>query len=204
MRNVINMKRSRGRPRKFDADEALGKALLVFWSQGFGGTSLDDLAGAMDMKRPSIYNAFGDKESLYRAAVDAFQSRLNEGLQYLLKEGDARKMLNQFYAGALDTYTSGDTPLGCFIFCTAPAEAISHPDVRGDMLRITTNTDKALKRFFEKAQKSGDVSPATDPVAAAQLTQATLHSLALRARAGQSRATLNRMARGAVEIICHD
>lgn len=204
MRIVINMQRSRGRPRKFDANEALGNALQVFWSQGYSGTSLDELAGAMQMKRPSIYNAFGDKESLYRAAVDAFQARLKAGLESLMPEGDARKTLNQFYARALDIYTSGDTPLGCFIFCTAPAEAISYPDVRDDILRITRNTDKTLKDFFQHAQESGNFPASTDPVVAAQLTQATLHSLALRARAGQSRATLTRMARGSVEIICRE
>ena len=70
------MNKTRGRPRKFDSNEALGNALMVFWSKGFSGTSLDDLASAMEMKRPSIYNAFGDKQSLYRAALDAFQSKL--------------------------------------------------------------------------------------------------------------------------------
>ncbi len=68
----------------------------------------------------------------------------------------------------LDLFTAGETPLGCFIFCTAAAEAVAQ----------------------------------TDPMAAAQLIQATLHSLALRSRAGQSRATLNRMVKGAVDMIC--
>ena len=61
------MNRPRGRPRKFDVSEALENALLVFWTKGFAGASLDELADAMAMKRPSIYNAFGDKQSLYRA-----------------------------------------------------------------------------------------------------------------------------------------
>ena len=196
------MGRARGRPRKFDADQALGNALLVFWTKGYAGASLDELADAMAMKRPSIYNAFGDKQSLYRAALDAFQERLNSGLGSLLEAGDVKFTLNQFFTRALDVYTSGETPLGCFIFCTAPAEAITHPDVRDDILAITTRTDKSLKGFFQSAQKTGRFPAETDPTAAAQLTQATLHSLALRARAGQPRATLNRMAKGAVDIIC--
>jgi len=196
------MKKNRGRPRKFDTDEALGNALLVFWTKGFAGTSLDELADAMEMKRPSIYNAFGDKQSLYRAALDAFQAQLNGGLKALAQESDLRKTLNLFFARALDVYMSGETPLGCFIFCTAPAEAIAHPDVRADILEITTNTDKVLKRFFESAQKTGQFPSTTDPMIAAQLTQATLHSLALRSRAGQPRTTLNKMAKGTVEMIC--
>jgi len=196
------MKRNRGRPRKFNADEALGSALQVFWSNGFSGTSLDNLADAMEIKRPSIYNAFGDKQSLYRAALRAFQCQLNGGMETLLQGGDLKTNLNQFFTKALDVYTAGETPLGCFIFCTAPAEAIVHPDVRADILAITTNTDEVLKGFFEGAQKTGQLPSGTDPMIAAQLTQATLHSLALRSRAGQPRTTLNKMARGAVEMIC--
>lgn len=195
------MKRNRGRPRKFDADEALGNALLVFWTNGFAGTSLDELADAMEMKRPSIYNAFGDKQALYRAALVAFQAQLNRGLETLAQESDPRAALHQFFTRALDVYMSGATPLGCLIFCTAPAEAIALPDVRTDILAITTHTDEVLKRFFETAQKAGQLSSGTDPMIAAQLTQATLHSLALRSRAGQPRSVLSMMAGGAVKMI---
>jgi len=196
------VKRSRGRPRKFDADEALGNALLVFWARGFAATSLDDLADAMAMKRPSIYNAFGDKESLYRAALNAFKQRLFAGLSTMEEEDEPRKILERFFARALDVYTAGETPLGCFIFCTAPVEAITHPDVRADILEITGTTDKSLRRFFNQLKAAGKIQDDIDPLVAAQVTQAVLHSLALRARAGQPRSTLNKMARGAVEMIC--
>ena len=196
------MSRSRGRPRKFDAEQALGNALLVFWTNGFTGTSLDQLADAMEMKRPSIYNAFGDKEALYRAALNAFKAGLEDGLQELSAADDIEQALNHFFTRALDVYTSGATPMGCFIFCTAPAEAIAHPEVRNDMLAITSQIDHALARVFTAAQAGGQLPSSTDPVIAAQLTQATLHSLALRSRAGQSRSTLDAMARGAVKMIC--
>jgi AcrR family transcriptional regulator len=196
------MKKTRGRPRKFDTQEALGKALFVFWSNGFAGTSLDELAEAMSMRRPSIYNAFGDKESLYRASLEAFQQRLLSGLDTLDSQNDPQSILERFFARALDVYTAGDTPLGCFIFCTAPAEAIAHPDVRADMLAVTSRIDRTLKAFFDNTQKAGRMHRDVDPLVAAQVTQATLHSLALRSRAGQSRASLNRMARGAVALIC--
>ncbi len=196
------MKRSRGRPRKFDAEQALGNALLVFWTNGFTGTSLDQLAEAMEMKRPSIYNAFGDKEALYRAALNAFRSGLQDGLEELSEAGDIGSALQRFFSRALDVYTAGETPMGCFIFCTAPAEAIAHPEVRGDVLAITSQIDDTLAGIFTAAQATGQLSSSTEPLIAAQLTQATLHSLALRARAGQSRDTLDTMARGAVQMIC--
>jgi len=196
------MKKSRGRPRNFDSEEALGNALLVFWTKGFANTSLDDLAGAMQMKRPSIYNAFGDKKSLYRAALRSFSDRLADGLAALAESTDPEVGLQQFFIGALDVYMSGEQALGCLIFCTAPAEMAVADDVREDILTITVDTDKALKRVFDDAQRSGRISAAADTLATAQMTQAILHSLALRARAGQSRATLNRMARHAAKVLC--
>jgi len=175
---------------------------MVFWTHGFTGTSLDDLAAAMGMNRPSIYNAFGDKQAIYRAALAAFRSQLDGGLEELAQGSEPRSALNRFFETALDVYMSGDPPLGCFIFCTAPAEAIVHPDVRADMLAIATDTDKRLKTFFTQAQKNGTFPIDTDAQVAAQLTQAILHSVALRARAGQSHALLRKFFRGAVEMIC--
>lgn len=195
------MKETRGRPRKFDPEEALGNALMVFWTNGYAGSSLDQLAEAMNMKRPSIYNAFGDKEALYRAALKAFHAQLKGGLEDLLKAKAIKPALNRFYKTAIDVYMTGETPLGCFIFCTAPAAAIAHPDVRADINAITDETDKALAQVFRRAQGTGQLSKETNPMIAAQLGQATLHSLAVRARAGQPQATLNKMARGFVDIV---
>lgn len=195
------MKETRGRPRKFDPEEALANALMVFWTKGYAGTSLDELAQAMNMKRPSIYNAFGNKEALYRAALKAFQSQLNGGLEELSKAKAIKPALNRFFQTAIDVYMTGETPLGCFIFCTAPAETIAHPDVRSDLYAITTEIDRALKRVFSRGQETGQFSAQSDPMIAAQLGQATLHSLAVRARAGQSHASLSKMAKGIVETI---
>ncbi len=195
------MTEKRGRPRSFDPDRALSQALTVFWTNGFSGTSLDQIAEATGLNRPSIYNAFGDKQSLYRAALSAFRMQLEGGLEALADGQELNSALRHFFATALDVYTTGEPPLGCFIFCTAPAEAITSKDIRADMLQIATQTDQALKRVFSRAQKNGQLPDDTDPLAAAQLTQATLHSLALRARAGQPRSVLNKMAKGAVEII---
>jgi hypothetical protein len=79
-----------------------------------------------------VLGPVGDKQSLYRAALRTFQCQLNGGMETLLQAGDLKTTLNQFFTMALDVYTSGETSLGCFIFCTAPAEAISHPDVRAE------------------------------------------------------------------------
>ena len=71
----------RGRPRKYDEDQALSGAMLLFWERGFSATSLDDLSKAMGMNRPSIYNAFGDKEAIYAKALARFCEQLDQGIE---------------------------------------------------------------------------------------------------------------------------
>ena len=68
-----------GRPRLFDEDEALTGAMLQFWEKGLSATSLDDLAEAMNMNRPSIYNAFGKKDDIYRKTLARFRTQLDDG-----------------------------------------------------------------------------------------------------------------------------
>ena len=75
------MSKQRGRPKLYDANAALEAAGAVFWSKGFSATSLDDLSSAMSMNRPSIYRAFGDKESIYRQALAQFSKLMDEGVK---------------------------------------------------------------------------------------------------------------------------
>ena len=77
---------SRGRPRQFNEDEALGAAMQLFWVQGLSATSLDELAAAMQMNRPSIYNAFGNKDDIYRKALARFCGQLDEGLRHTIDD----------------------------------------------------------------------------------------------------------------------
>src|ERR1041385_1387698 len=117
-------KRPRGRPREFDADRALDSAMRVFWAQGFAGTSLDHLAKAMRMNRPSIANAFGDKKGVYRLTLARFVEMMKAEVGATLAgESDLRKALTAFYDAAIDVYSGSRWAPGCFVFCTAPVEA---------------------------------------------------------------------------------
>ena len=73
---------TRGRPREFCVDYALAQALRVFWEKGYDGTSLTDLTDAMGITRPSLYAAFGNKEALFRKALDLYE---REKLDYIGK-----------------------------------------------------------------------------------------------------------------------
>ncbi len=177
--------------------------MSVFLERGFAATSLDDLAAAMGMNRPSLYNAFGNKESIYRHAFAHFTAMMRAEMAAVLGEDyDLATALKNFYAGGLDVYFQRRPAPGCFVFCTAPVEALSHADIRADMRAVLTEVDTMLAARFAAAQKVGEFPARVSATEAARIAQAVLHSLALRARAGESRAALERMADHAVALLC--
>jgi AcrR family transcriptional regulator len=195
------MIRKRGRPRKFEPAAALNKAMLVFWQKGLSATSLDDLASAMEMNRPSIYNAFGNKDAIYRAALEHFCGRLDQGIDESLEaEPTLEKGLIRFYDQALDVYCSEEPALGCLMMCTAPAEALTHPEIKSELASLIRRVDLKIEKRFKQAIHDGEISVDTDARLAAKVIQSVLHSLALRARAGESKLSLKKLARHSVNL----
>jgi AcrR family transcriptional regulator len=161
----------RGRPRQYDRDAALDSAVAAFWSRGYSATTLDDLVAAMGMNRPSIYTAFGDKAAVYRLALDHFIAQMRATVsERVLAEPDLAKALRNLYAGALDVYFGKEPALGCFVFCTAPAEAVQLPEVRAIVAALIDELDELLAQKFLDAQRSGNRKAARDagPGGAAQ------------------------------------
>ncbi len=193
-----------GRPRAYDPDEALAQARRVFWDAGFAASSLDELSAATLMKRPSLYGAFGDKEALYLKTLERYRDEGMEGLREALDPNRSlRDGLAAVYAKALDIYFGGESSArGCFLIGTATAEAVQHPRVRqilGDSLRAF---DGAIEDRLRTAVNRGELAAETDIAALAQLASAIMHSLAVRARAGDARTTLEATARSGVSLIC--
>lgn len=187
------MQAKRGRPKQYDAEKALLAAGEVFWNKGFSATSLDDLAGAMNMNRPSIYRAFGDKEAIYRLALEQFGKQMDDGFRRtILREKDFRNGLRKFYREALDIYTAGEAPLGCMVLCTAPAAAVDHPEIQSDLASVIQHIDNSFIEQIEKAIEQGQLDKNLDARSLTGMLQAIQHSLAIRARAGESRTSLRK------------
>ena len=202
MRIGTYMNKQRGRPKLYDANTALEAAGAVFWSKGFSGTSLDDLSTAMGMNRPSIYRAFGDKEAIYRLALGQFSDHMEAGFKRtLLHEPDIRVGLKKFYREALEIYTTGHSALGCMVMCTAPAAAISQPEVQADLLNVIQQIDAKIIQRIERAIEQGQIDQSSDAKSLGKLIQAVLHSLAIRARAGESKALLRRFSDSAIPTL---
>jgi AcrR family transcriptional regulator len=192
-----------GRPRGYDPDTALERATEAFWHAGFAATSLDDLCEATGLNRPSLYGAFGDKRALYLQALERYTERGRRALDAVLG-GDRplSESLARAYAAALSLYLSGDAARGCFLIGTAVTEAAGNYQVReqlGDALRAF---DRCFETRFRRAQEEGELDAAADPAALGRIASAVLHTLALRSRAGDSRASLRSTADAAVRVIC--
>lgn len=194
----------RGRPRAYDPDVALWQALETFWANGFTRTSLDALAAATGMNRPSLYAAFGDKKSLYLKSFECFAGQLRAALDNAAhSKAPLDAVLHKFYREAIEIYMTGpDGPRGCFIICTAPAEAAMDADIRAALNAALADIDKGLEIPFAKAKAEGHLPPDADTAALARLAASVLHSLAVRARAGETKETLHALARQTVQSLC--
>lgn len=197
------VKRQRGRPRGFDEQHVLEAASGVFWQAGYSAASLDDLAAAARVTRPSLYTALGDKKSMYLRALGHFGEHLRAQLaDSLSPEHPLVDGLLHFYRASIDLYLSGDEAArGCLVMCTAPAEAVRHEDIRTFLAGIFRTIDDAFAARFDKAVAQRELATGTDTQALARLASAVLQSLALRARAGAQRADLEAMAQSAVRLV---
>lgn len=188
--------KKRGRPRSFDPDAALGAAAERFRAGGYAGTSLDELAVATRLNRPSLYSAFGDKKALYLAALERAHTRAERGFARL-GEADLplRAMLERFFAAVIEGYLTGeDGPAGCIVISTAATESVIDPEVRAFIARFLAMEDAQVERLLRNA---GSTAPATQ----ARVVTAMIHSLSVRARAGAPRAELDRAAKDCIDLI---
>jgi AcrR family transcriptional regulator len=194
----------RGRPRAYEPEAALGKALDLFRKGGFAATSLDDLSAATGMNRPSLYGAFGDKRELYIKSYARYRADSRAAMADIFRvEAPIRERLERMFAVALDIYLSGEeAPRGCFTVMTAASEAIADPDIRGIVLEGLQELDKAFAGCFRRAIAQGELPATADPDVLAHLASATIHTVAIRARARVPRRELERIVKGAIDVMC--
>ncbi len=198
------VKRPRGRPRSYDSDKALAQARDAFWDSGYAGTSLDDLGNAMDMNRPSLYGAFGDKRALYLQTLDRYRemgrTAMKEELSYELPLADA---LRRMFARAISIYVAGKrSARGCFLIGTAATESVRDAKIRAAFAAGLHELDELLAARLRHAIDQGELKADIEPAILARVLGGIMNSLAVRARAGESRATLEATAEAGVRLVC--
>lgn len=192
-------KRPRGRPRSFDTDQVLERVRGVFMAKGFAGASLDELAEAAGLNRPSLYAAFGDKEQLYIHTLRFYGERSIAALNGVLAGGGTiQQRLAKVYTSAIDLYTAPPHRPGCMIVGTAAVEAPSHPRIAEIAAELLAGIEKSLETAFAASDLPRDPAPA----ARARMAGAIMYAIAIRARIGIKTSELRAFANAMVPVIC--
>jgi AcrR family transcriptional regulator len=179
-----------GRPREFDIEQALDRALRVFWRKGYEGASLPDLTKAMGINRPSLYAAFGNKEALFRKALDRYLTGPAGHLRKAFDEPTARGVVKKFLEGAIDLVTDARNPRGCFMVQSALACGETGDCIRREMIKRRSASEAALCTRFEQALAEGDLPTDARPADLARYVATLSYGFAVQAAGGATRDAL--------------
>jgi AcrR family transcriptional regulator len=190
----------RGRPAGFDRDEALERAMEIFWQRGYEGTTLEDLQAAMgDISPTSFYHAFGSKEALFRLAVEKYQETVGgPALKALEESPTAREAVHQMLRLTAESFCRPGHPHGCMLVLGATNCTPANAGPQDYLLSIRQQTPKVLKRRLKRAVSEGDLSASADIASMAAFYATVLHGLAVRAGDGASRTALMAAVNGAM------
>lgn len=187
-----------GRPRTFDVDEALDVALKVFWRKGYEGTSIDDLTRAMGINRPSLYCAFGNKEQLFRKALDRYTEGQSARIREAIEAPTARAAAERLLRGTADALTDPLHPPGCLSVQGALSCGEASEPIRRELNARRAAAEAALRERFERAKSEGDLPPDEAPADLARYLATFLQGMAVQAAGGASREDLRRVAETAL------
>ena len=182
-----------GRPRTFDADRALDRALTVFWRNGYEGASLRALTKAMGINRPSLYAAFGNKEALFRKALERYDTGPAGYTYKAIKKPTARDVVEVLLEGIIALLTRPQNPGGCLMVQGALACGENAKRVRRELASRRAGGVAALRRRFQRAIDEGDLPASADASVLARFVATVMHGLAVQAASGASRKELLRV-----------
>jgi len=183
----------RGRPRDFDIDKALDKAVRVFWRKGYLGTSLADLTKSMGINRPSLYAAFGDKQSLFHKALDRYADGPSAYLREALKEPTARAVVEHILLEVVEMSTDSRNS-GCLLVRGAFSCGDPSDPIRQEVVERRESIEGDLRKRFNRAIVEGDLPRDADAGALARFVLAINGGIAVQAATGATRAQLLRVA----------
>ena len=183
-----------GRHRTFDVDKALDAALCVFWRKGYEGTSYVDLTEAAGVERPALYAAFGNKEALFRQALARYHERYLDFIPAALQLPTARDVAAHILYQTADLNTRFPEHPGCLGVNGVLAGSDEAEPVRQALIDFRATGQERLRQRFQRAQDEGDLPSGANPDALAAFLLAVTHGMAVQAKAGFSRATLEAVA----------
>lgn len=183
-----------GRPRAFNEEEALGKALEVFWCKGYDGASLTDLTEAMGINKPSLYATFGNKEQLFLKALDLYEHRPCAYFSPALEEPTARQVVEHMLLGAAESFTTKTGPRGCVVVQSALACSEASASVKEALVARRREGENLLRERLERAKEEGDLPADADPALLARYIGTVAQGMAVQAVNGATAEQLKEVA----------
>jgi AcrR family transcriptional regulator len=182
-----------GRARAFDADQALDRAMTVFWSKGYEGTSLSDLTEAMGINRPSLYAAYGNKQELFRKALERYGEGPSSYEREALAQPTAREVAEGLLRGAADVQTDPGTPAGCLAVLGTTYCAEDSSPIGKIVIAFRRAGQAAIRERFERARAEGDLPTDADPKELTDYIGTVVCGMAVQAASGATREDLERV-----------
>lgn len=189
----------RGRPRSFDREQALERAMDVFWDKGYESTSMADLTAAMGINPPSLYAAFGDKERLFLEAIERYYKLQREPITCAYdEEATARAAVERVLTEAAGQLAKSGHHRGCMIVMAATTCSSASPELQAALAARRATSRVRLKARLDRAVAEGELARDTDTAALAGFYTAVLQGMSLQAREGASRKSLMALAETAM------
>jgi len=178
-----------GRPREFDIDRALERAMELFWRQGYEGTSLTDLTRELGLTRPSLYAAFGSKQGLFLKALDLYEARAGYR-QAALTAPTAGAYARALLEGAADLHGDKRNPPGCLGVQGALVCAPESDSIRKELIRRRQVGESVILDRLKRAKAEGDLPPDADPADLARYLSIVIYGITIQAAGGATRKEL--------------
>lgn len=188
--NSETTKTSRGRPRAFDQEEVLEKAMLVFWKYGYEGASMGALTEAMGINKPSLYAVFGTKEELFRKAIEKYLTGQVAFVPQALNEPSLQDALRKLLTQSVEFLTDRRTPLGCLVLQGALNCGQGHEAIQQELIAQRLGYEKMLRQRFELAQAQNDLDARFDAAVLARYIVTVHQGLSVQATNGATKEEL--------------
>ena len=190
---------SPGRPRAFCIEQALDRALKVFWQKGYEGTSLSDLTAAMGINRPSLYAAYGNKEALFRKALERYIEGSAAFLRRSMEQPTSRGVVEHLLLASADGVTCPDNPHGCLTVRCALSSGEAADSIRLELVNRRADGESILRKRLERARAEGDLPVGASPADLARYIMTVHQGLSVQAAGGASREQLRRVVKTALQ-----
>ena len=184
-----------GRPRSFDPEKALDRAMHLFWRKGYEGTSLAELTQVMRINAPSLYAAFGNKDALFAKVIDRYLAGPAGFLPKALEAPTARSVVEQLFQGVVAQQTANHSPGGCLLVRGALAAGDKASRMRKAVMARLAGAESAIRTRLERAKAEGDLPPDANPADLARYVMAVIDGISVAGAGGAGRKHLQGIAR---------